>query len=380
MALVCLVTLVLFSMAGCSKKTETGSVSSTGTGQKAKTLKPFEIAMSPVSYNRSLSPISVEEGYFKEGGLDVQFIPLEASSDQFAAVQSGKLKLTNSGSSKYLLMIGQNPDLDIVYIGGSMSAGAFIMAKPGDTERWQLLVDLANASTGPSQYSLAVTQLLTGKKVGMIRGSSQEIGFMGGLYEHGVDVTKFELVAFDTQPTSIAALQKGEIDLAVIGTPYRLAGLNQGLSPILHVDELAPYLNCCRITTTRKNIKEHREDYVNFLKSHIKAYKILQTEHEKSIGYDLKHFTLDRETLQAELYDIGHLSLNPDPNSKAVHDEYNRINACGIGNLTFDLGNYFDLTIYEDALNSVIAENPGDQFFLDMKEFFQKNNIYIGKK
>jgi NitT/TauT family transport system substrate-binding protein len=355
---------------GCSKKTENASVGG------EKDLIPFEIAMGPVNYNRVLTPIAIEEGYFQDGGLDIQLVSMEAGTAQYPGVLSGKLKLTNSGSGRLQLMIAENEDTDIVFIGGSMTAGSFILARPENVPQYQALATLVTHPENISQYQEQVTKILSGKKIALEKGGAPELGLLGGLRENGVDISKIEIIPIDNQPTGMAALLKGEVDLAVIGTPYRMSAINQGLVPIIHTDELAPHLNCCRITTTRANLNKNRGSYVNFLKAHIKAYKILQTDHEKTIEIALKYYSLDKETLQAELYDIGHLTLNPDLNTKALKEEYDRLNSLGIGTLTFGLDKYCDTSLYKEALEAVIIENPGDQFFLDMKQFFIEHNIY----
>ena len=38
------------------------------------------------------------------------------------------------------------------------------------------------------------------------------------------------------------------------------------------------------------------------------------------------------------------------------------------------LDKFYDISIYADALKNVIAENRDDEFFADMKTYFEENN------
>ena len=38
------------------------------------------------------------------------------------------------------------------------------------------------------------------------------------------------------------------------------------------------------------------------------------------------------------------------------------------------LDKFTDLSVYADALKKVIAENPNDSFYTDMRDYFKENN------
>jgi NitT/TauT family transport system substrate-binding protein len=224
------------------------------------------------------------------------------------------------------------------------------------------------------KYRPVTTEALTGKKIAVIRGSAADIAFRGALLEKGIDLSKVKFVELDAHATSVMALSKGEVDLAVIGAPFREAAKNQGMEIVYHVDEIAPNYVCCRITTLKENLVENRQHYIDYFKAQIRAYKIFKTDEKKALDYAEKYFTIDRDILQKELYEIGHISLNPDPSVNSLKELYNRLKLIGVANSNLDLDEYIDLSVYEEALDSIISENPNDPFYQEMKQYYLENN------
>jgi NitT/TauT family transport system substrate-binding protein len=344
--------LAAISLAACSKK-ETVQA-----GAEAKPLKTFDVPFQPTGYTNILLAIAKEAGYYAEGGLDVRFNPLQGSSPELiAAVTTGKLKAaTYGGTTASLTLIEAGNEL--VIIGGIMSEGAALVAKPENRSKWP---DFSEAT-------------LSGKKIGVTRAQSGDITFRRYLKNNGVDITKIEVVELDAPSTIIEAVKKGEVDAGIIYTVWRKVAEGQGLTIIKHVDELAPGYTCCRVVTTKKELEANRADFVSFLKGNIKAYRIFKTDPTKTLEYALKYYDIEESVLKNEFYDYGHLGLSPDPAKRKILDFYNGMTLIGYAKGTVNVADYIDSTLYGEALAQVLVESPNDPVFLELKKDFETYN------
>lgn len=297
--------------------------------------------------------------YFEEEGLDIVLQPLNTGGniDQLMAVSTGKIDLSNSvGTTAPLILIEQGNDL--VIIGGTMAEGAALIAKPENV----------------AQYDKFKPESLYGKKVGVNRASSGDLALRGWLYRQGADLSKISFIELGGYPVILEALRKGEVDVANVPTIWRITAENQGFPVFLHIDTLVPHFPCCRITTSRKNLDAQRADYVAFLRAMIRAYKFFSQEHEKSLDITSKYFDAGRETLENIYYLYGHYTHSPDPERERVLEFYQSMVTVGYGKGTGDVPSHIDSSLYQDALGQILAKNPGDPFYLELKKCFEENN------
>lgn len=350
-ALPLLIMLAALVMIGCSKKNAAAA--------NGKTLKKFEAPFTATGTGNALLAIAYDLKYFEDAGLDVILKPLNTgvSVDQLVAVSTGKTDVAHTGGTATpLLFIEQGNDL--VIIGGTMGEGASLITRPEVT----------------AQYADFNKETLYGKKVGVVRANTGDVALRGWLARQGADLSKITFVELDSAPTIIEAVRKGEIDVGNVFTFWRQTAHNQGLPAVFHVDEVSPNFPCCRISTMRDKLNERREDYVAFLKGLIRAYKYFNEEQEKSLDILRKYYDADREVLKNVYYDYGHYTISPDPERERVLEYYRGMTAVGYAKGEGDIPSHVDSSLYRDALNQVLAENPGDAFFGEMKRHFDENN------
>jgi NitT/TauT family transport system substrate-binding protein len=276
--------------------------------------------------------------------------------DTYSALTSGKTKVTTGGGSVTPIRLIEDGTAGIVIIGGVMSEGAAVVSLPENLSYWTEFTE----------------KTLTGKKIGVRRTSTGDVVFRGYLRQQGVDISKIDFIELDTFPTIIEAVKKGEVDLGLVAQIHRKTAETRGLAVAKHLDELSPNFICCRIATTRKNIEAGRDQFVTLLKGNIKAYRILKTDPEKTLDVAARYYEIDKEILRTELYNYGHTRYSPAPAKNLVLDFYDKMTRIGYVKGGGPIAENVDISIFEEALEQVIAENP-DPFFLEVKKEFEAN-------
>lgn len=196
-----------------------------------------------------------------------------------------------------------------------------------------------------------------------------DIVFRKILKDRGVDLSKIEIVELDSQATVTEAVLKGEVDLGINFMTYREVAEAQGLVPIsqLDADDEWPNFICCRLLTTREKLEANRDAYVRAVKANIRAYELIQTDHEAALKAAVQEFPIDEEILENELFGYGHLGLSPNPDALNTSRFYEAMVDIGYSKGTVDIADYIDTSIFEDALNELLEEDPDNEVYLALK-------------
>jgi NitT/TauT family transport system substrate-binding protein len=222
---------------------------------------------------------------------------------------------------------------------------------------------------------------MVGKKIGVRRANSGDTHFRAFLKNKGVDMSKVEFVELDNHPTSIEGVVKGELDAAIVVGVYRKTAQDRGLLLYKHIDELYGSFVCCRIIVEPKDLAANREQFVTLLKNDIKAYKVFKTDPDRTIKHAIKFYDIEESVLRRELYETPSLGLSPDPESDWIKDFYAELIDFGYCKGPVErLNPFIDTSVYKDALDRVLAENPGDPFYLEVKKHFEEKNSRRNEK
>jgi NitT/TauT family transport system substrate-binding protein len=355
-AVLCSAALMLTAfLAGCGQKIQTVE----NGGEPRKALRKFVLPFTATGIGNPMVAIAYDLKYWEEEGLDVKLETLNTGGnvDQLMAVSTKKIDVANSGGTTApLLFIEQGNNL--VIIGGTMGEGAALAVRPEDA----------------AQYANFNKDSLNGKRIGVRRANTGDVTLRGWLARQGADLSKITFVELDDPATTLVALKKGEIDVANTYTNWRAVAEEQGLSIVLHIDDLVSRFPCCRISTTGANLKARREDYVAFLKGLIRAFKVFNEEHERTLDIVAKYYDATRELQQSQFWDYGHYSFSPDPQKKRVLDFYENMTSIKYAKGGADVNAHVDSTLYGDALAQILTEHPNDPFFLEVKREFDQNN------
>lgn len=341
-------------LAGCGSSADSSTVADTASDSKD--------SLRVLGWNSMVghidSALAYAAGYYADEGLDVEMTYNNSNPDNIQALLQDKADLVSAGATAVLNYIDQGSD--IVIIGGQMSEGASLYALP----------DRASEFTELNEETLA------GKKVGVTRLNTGDIAFRKMLKDRGVDVSKIEFVELDSQATVVEAVKKGEVDLGIAFLTYRQSAEAQGLVPVSYLDgeDEWPGFICCRMFTTREKLEANRDAYVAALKANIRAYELMQTNEDETIKYALQELETDEDTIRSQVYEYGHIGFSPNPDVKDTDQFFQAMVDIGYSEGNVDMKNYIDPTVFEDALNELLQEDPDNEVYLQLQAEDQATN------
>lgn len=359
-------------LAGCGSSSDSSTASSDSqetteaadseSGDTAEAASDSKGSLRVLTYNNVVghidSVLAYAAGYYEDEGLDIQMTYNNSNPDNIQALLQDKADLVSAGATAVLNYIDQGSD--IVIIGGQMSEGATLYSLP---ERADEFSELSDAT-------------LDGKKVGVTRLSTGDIAFRKVLKDKGVDLSKIDFVELDSQATVVEAVKKGEVDLGVAFLTYRQSAEAQGLTPVSYLDgeDEWPGFICCRMFTTREKLEENRDAYVAALKANIRAYALLKTDEDQTVKYALQELETDEETVRGQVYEYGHIGFDPNPDVKNTEAFFQAMVDIGYSEGNVDIKDYIDPTVFEDALNELLQEEPDNEVYLELQATDQATN------
>ena len=134
---------------------------------------------------------------------------------------------------------------------------------------------------------------------------------------------------------------------------------------------------CCRQMANGTHFKENRSTYLAYLKTLISAYKIYKTDEERVLTVLQNPSGQTREWLYDYIYNLDKNQrrfYGPDPNYNGVKGYYETMLNLGYIETPRELTEFFDISLYAQALREIIAENPNDQIYKDLWMYFVEHN------
>lgn len=289
--------------------------------------------------------IAEEMGYFEEYGLDVELVPFQDGTAGLAALQAGQIDAGSFGSTATFSLIAQGQDITI--FGGQMHEGSGIITTP---ERVDEFSDFANYK---------------GKTLGLVRMATGDVVFRYGLIQAGLipgeDVTIVEL---DSAAAITEAVKKGEIDAGGSWIPNLKNAEAQGLSIAMLSGEVIVNHPCAVMVTMRDSLAENNDAYTKLHKALIKAFDLFEHDHAQSIACIQKYLELDAAVLESEAY--SRYSPNPEINEAACVGFWDAMNEIGYVDSALDINDHIDSSMYDKALQEMMAENPDNSFYQEL--------------
>ena len=336
---------ILFS--GCSKENQNG-------------LPTLKLANDITSNYTTVINLAVKGGLAEKNGVH----PVIDYTEGIEPVITGKIdgRLTDLVAS---LITGGNGD-DVVIFAGTMGGGHIVYANRNVAEKLK----------EPENWK--------GLRIGARTKITPFIVLAYSIREkYGCSADDVTFRYFDNDQAMMSACAKGEIDVGTTYYAYRETALAQDLVPIMDLVDLYPDYACCRQSANGKKIREERKSFVSWTKGLIEAWKFYNTNEKDTISLIKKVTNEDDDWVYSNIYDrdnTARITFNPDPFYNGCLSQYDICVEKGyIGENPRPLPEYFDISIYADALREVIAENPDDTFYRDMWTYFVRHNdLYPG--
>jgi NitT/TauT family transport system substrate-binding protein len=313
--------------------------------------------------------VAEKHGFNKEERVDVEMVWLSNLSDAASALTAEKVDvLSTYGTGGPLTQIANGQDFNM--FGGYMVIGETPLYGKPET-----------AYTG--------LESLKGKKIGITRGGTPDIVLKGILYDAGYPFTyggttvigdkndpgMVEFIEYKKNTDVLQAVSKGEVDFGATATGYQIQGKALGLEVKMWPDELWPNHSCCRILCTNTYLKNHEETLYRLLRSYLRAEEYMQDNMQEVSDLVVENLDLQKETADSFILS-PHLKYDSDPFTRSIQAMWEKMGSFGylsVGNI--DLAEHMNTSIYKRALESLVEQYPGSQFFKDKMARFAANNL-----
>lgn len=353
-ALIILAGAIFFASSSTEKRTD---ISTKITPAPTSTPAPAPISLRlgylPTS-GHALEFIAKENGFFAEQGLDVELFEFSNSAEGHNALLAKKLDLIAMGTAAPQVFIAKGTPF--VLIGGLMSEGAGVIAKPEKAAQFKDIKNFRN------------------KTVATVRMATGDAVWRGALYDAGINwQTDLKIEELKSPSAVLEAVKTDKVDAGVVWLPFMDMAEAQGLVVVKYTDEYFPDHPCCRVTVDRETLTKDRTTYVKYEKALIKSYKFFKTNQNETVDAISKYVKIDKDLIRKSIY-TEHFFASPDPNKKGIIRFWEMMNKIGYINSTADINQFIDTTVYKQALDEIIKENPNDAFYKSLLEEYRRLN------
>ena len=370
----------LLCMASCTQSGETGTKSSAEgasgknsgetefvkeadpTGKTGEAAQPtVKISWARDNSGNIFQEVAMEKGWFKEEGVEISEKPLSAASDALTALTSGNVDvISNYGTNVPLQNIAAGEDLQIV--GGYMATGCMPIITKASNNDWKGV------------------ESLIGKKVA---ADASEYTIAGPLLEKGFDPVKdIEWVNYENFSDMTAAVLKGEVDYAIVGTSRNFEIQKQPeLKVVAYKSDLMPWYSCCRMVVRSDFAEKNPDTLKKILKLLLRAqayYEASDANKEECKKIVSKRMNVPEEYLSAYM-DNEHFRPSVDPLKHEVDRAWDILGNTGFLNENWknvNVDDHIQQKLYKEALDEAEKdygeENP--DFYRKMQEFYAEHD------
>lgn len=358
-----ILTLLIVSMlmlggvlAGCSKKAPSveETVNKTDETPVKKELEKVKVAYNPGTGN-ILGFIAIEKGIAEEEGIEIDLISFSNSTDALTALQGDKVDIAVSfGTAAPLTYVTNGADFTI--LGGYLSGGMPVYAA--------------------SDLEYKGLESFVGKKVATARMYTPDVVWRGAMMEAGYDLEKDVTILEFKKPSEVLeAVKSGNADIGIGTNSTYLQSLESGLKIIAWSNDFwDPVHVCCRPVANTTKINENPALVKAFLRSYIRAEKILNEDPEYAVKINMDYLEIDEKSARALLLETNQI-FDTDPKSDGIRYMWDRlIDMEYIEPGDIDVDDHININIYKEALDELTAEYPNDDFYKELQAKFLKNN------
>lgn len=303
--------------------------------------------------------IANHEKYFEKYGLTIDIQNL--GDNTWDPLTLGKVDANFQGVIQELVLAANNAK--ITFFAGTQSGGVYIGTHKDNVE---LLKD-------PKNWK--------GKTIGSLILRTSDLALKDIVtHQLGLEIGKdIFFKAIDDNPSIQIAIGKKAVDIGVVNPEFvSLLEANDGVV-LAKITDYIPDNVCCRQMAYTPHFLENRGAYVAFLKGQILAYRDFKLDQKKSIKVLSKAFGQDEDYVISMIYDgdqNANRGYNPDPNYNGVLGLYNTLYELGYleGDDVRPLPDFYDISVYAQAVKEIIEEYPNDNFFKGLWDYFLEHN------
>jgi len=254
--------------------------------EKMETVRVKVALQSYISYAPYF--IAMEEGFFSEQALEVEFVSFQTGTEAVPALVRGEIDVSAGGISSGLLnAMARGENLKIVADKSHIDPNGctYIAGVAGP--------DLAESleARGPSA--------MVGRKVGTVPAGPQAYYTSMMLRQFGLTLEDIEMVNL-RNPTKMAAISEGTLDLAVTAEPWltRISKI-PGARVLMPAEEVIPDYQVAILAYGPSFLEKDPEAGKRFMTAYLKAVRQYnQGKTERNLEIVIKYTQMDRELLE----------------------------------------------------------------------------------
>jgi NitT/TauT family transport system substrate-binding protein len=222
-----------------------------------------------------------QNGYYKEEGLDVEFILMPANLAS-TAVLTGDIDYNGAVTGVVGAAIKGQPIKAVIFTMRSPVQG--LMAKP----------------------EIKDVQQLKGKKIGVSSpGSTTDIATRYVLKRQGLEFGRdYSIVFVATEPGRLAALEAGVIDSAMLSVPENILARQKGFNELAFSADFIEFPQNGFGTSTKK-IKENPDEVQRMVRATLRGLMFVSDKKNKDASLDIitKTWAVKSRAMASEMYD-----------------------------------------------------------------------------
>ncbi|MGH7826162.1 MAG: ABC transporter substrate-binding protein, partial [Candidatus Binatia bacterium] len=254
-------------------------------------LQKVNVAYSSISGNNAPLWVTLEKGFFRKHGLDVQAILIESGTTSAQALVSGEVSFAHMAGAA--VMQSNLRGADTVMIAGAVNTLVF-----------KLFTD----------KSISRPDQLKGKAVGVTRfGSSTDFAMRYALDKYGLEPNKdVAILQLGNVPALLSGLEGGKLQGAMLSPPTTLKAKKAGFPVLADLQMLGLEYQHTGVATTRALIKSKPDLVRDFMRAYVEGIHYAKTHRRESLEILAKYLRTDDKEVLEETYESITLTLVPE--------------------------------------------------------------------
>ena len=225
------------------------------------------------SVNIAFLPVYVaqEKGFFKDEGLDVQFVMFNAGSTNLQSLMGGDIQMM--GSAFVETLGGRAAGFDIKNFWGICNLMPFELY---------------------SNTNFRSMKEAKGKRFAISRfGSLTDFLTRATLQHHGIDPKEVTILQIGSTPARFAALSAGAVDASVVWFPVTEIAKGQGFRKLFDLKEMFPEWPYETFAARESWLSKERADIIKFLRAYQRGVKHTWDNKDDAVRAMRKYVKID---------------------------------------------------------------------------------------
>ena len=192
-------------------------------------------------------------------------------------------------------------------------------------------------------------------------------------------MTAVEWVTGMSYPDALAALQRGEVDYALMGTGQNFQVQNMPEIEIMcYQGDVMPDYSCCRMEAPTEFVNNNPITIKCILKALMRAQAYYEANKEECVDILAKYINADHDYVAAYMLN-DYYKVHVDPLSNSIVRAWETLDKTGFLSedaKNIDINDHINTALYEQAMAEAEAEFGAEyaDFFAGLKEFYAANN------